>query len=78
VATEPADDLVLDLLEWLEAGDQSYADTMERWRTSCPRLDVWERATAAGLVASSMSEHRGLRVAVTPLGRQRLQGARAR
>jgi len=43
-------DLVLDLLEWLKMGPKSYDDVMEAWRTSCPRLTVWEDATDAGYV----------------------------
>ncbi len=43
-------DLVLDLLEWLKAGPKPYDEVMEAWRTSCPRLTVWEDATDAGYV----------------------------
>lgn len=43
-------DLVLDLLEWLKSGPKPYDDVMEAWRTSCPRLTVWEDATDAGYV----------------------------
>jgi hypothetical protein len=42
--------LVLDLLDWLAAGPKSYAEVMDAWRTSCPRLTVWEDAVDAGLV----------------------------
>ena len=38
------------MLAWLQAGDRSYAETMEAWRSSCPRLSVWEDALLAGLV----------------------------
>lgn len=27
-----------------------YADTMEAWRTSCPRLTIWEDALSDGLL----------------------------
>jgi hypothetical protein len=43
--------LILDLLEWLDRGDHSYEEVMEAWRTSCPRLPVWEDANDRGLVA---------------------------
>src|ERR1700722_2307330 len=43
--------LVVQLLEWVEARPRTYAETMEAWRTSCPRLPVWEDATDHGLVA---------------------------
>jgi hypothetical protein len=43
--------LILDLLEWLATADRSYQEVMEAWRTSCPRLPVWEDANDRGLVA---------------------------
>jgi hypothetical protein len=44
------DALILDLLEWLAKRDRSYEDVMAAWRTSCPRLPVWEEANDRGLV----------------------------
>lgn len=43
--------LTIDFLSWLSAGPQPYADVMDAWRTSCPRLTIWEDAIDAGLVA---------------------------
>jgi hypothetical protein len=43
--------LVLDLLEWIAKVPRSYADTMSAWRTSCPRLTVWEDAMDSGFLA---------------------------
>jgi hypothetical protein len=43
--------LVVQLLAWVEARPRTYAETMEAWRTSCPRLPVWEDATGHNLVA---------------------------
>jgi D-3-phosphoglycerate dehydrogenase len=42
--------LILDLLAWLEQGERDYSETMDAWRTSCPRLPVWESANDRGLV----------------------------
>lgn len=42
--------LILDLLVWVAGGERSYADVMDVWRTSCPRLPVWEDAKDRGLV----------------------------
>lgn len=42
--------LTLDFLRWLAEQPRSYAETMEAWRTSCPRLSIWEDALAGGLV----------------------------
>jgi hypothetical protein len=44
--------LILDLLQFLANGERTYEDVMEAWRTSCPRLTVWEDANDRGLVAS--------------------------
>ena len=44
------DALILDLLEWLTEGERTYADVMDAWRTSCPRLPVWEDAVDRGLI----------------------------
>lgn len=42
--------LTLQFLAWVAERPRSYAETMEAWRTSCPRLPVWEDATSEGLV----------------------------
>jgi hypothetical protein len=44
--------LILDLLQWLANAERTYEEVMEAWRTSCPRLTVWEAANDRGLVAS--------------------------
>jgi hypothetical protein len=41
--------LVRDLLEWIAARPRTYSDVMDAWRTSCPRLTVWEDANDRGL-----------------------------
>jgi hypothetical protein len=43
-------ELVMELLAWVAARPRSYRDTMEAWRTSCPRMPVWEDAIDNGLV----------------------------
>ena len=48
--------LVLDLLEWLDASPRTYADVMRTWRTSCPRLTIWEDALDAGYVTVRMGK----------------------
>ena len=40
----------LEFLGWLSERERTYAEAMEAWRTSCPRLSVWEDALADGLV----------------------------
>jgi len=68
--------LILDLLEWLAREERSYADTMEAWRTSCPRLPVWEEANARGLVARVMRDGRPM-VELTRTGRALMVAPRA-
>lgn len=38
------------LLAWIAEQSRSYAETIEAWKTSCPRLAVWENALADKLV----------------------------
>jgi D-3-phosphoglycerate dehydrogenase len=42
--------LILDLLEWLDKGQRSYEEVMDAWRTSCPKLPIWEDANDRGLI----------------------------
>jgi hypothetical protein len=42
--------LVLDLLAWLARRPRTYRETMDAWRTSCPRLPAWEDAVDCGWV----------------------------
>jgi hypothetical protein len=42
--------LILDMMEWIAREPRSYADVINTWRTSCPRLTVWEDAVDLGLV----------------------------
>ena len=44
--------LILDLLEWLATADRRYEEVMDAWRTSCPKLPVWEEANDRGLVTT--------------------------
>lgn len=69
--TETVEPLILDLLEWLGRKDRSYVETMDAWRTSCPKLPVWEEANDRGLV-SAENNH----VRVTPAGLELLKKLR--
>ena len=48
--TDTVENLILDLVEWVGRKERTYQETMDAWRTSCPRLPVWEDATERGLV----------------------------
>ncbi len=56
--------LLRDLLEWIDRAPRTHAEVMDGWRTSCPRLPVWEEATDHGYVARKDGM-----IEVTPLGR---------
>ena len=62
--------LTRDLLAWIAATPRTYRETMEVWRTSCPRLAIWEDAVGDGLVRV-----RAGRVEVTSAGEALLQNA---
>ncbi len=64
--------LILDLLEWVANGERSYEEVMDAWRTSCPKLPVWEDASDRGLVMSAKANGRWI-VSVTPLGLAHLE-----
>ena len=61
------DELIVDLLNWLASGDRTYQEVIEVWRTSCPRLPVWEDARDRGFVAQENFSGREI-VRITPAG----------
>jgi hypothetical protein len=61
--------LILDLLEWVAREPRPYAQVMDAWRTSCPRLPVWEEAVDRGLLVQERVEGRGVLVMLTTAGR---------
>ncbi len=64
--------LILDLVEWVEKEPRAYAEVMDVWKTSCPRLTVWEDAVDKGFLIRKHDDH-GQRVLVTPAGRDFLK-----
>jgi hypothetical protein len=70
--SDPLDPLILDLLEWVAREPRSYADVMDAWRTSCPKLTVWEDAVDRGFLVRDRVRG-GVRVCVTDRGRQFLE-----
>jgi hypothetical protein len=69
------DALIVDLLLWLSERERSYQDVIDVWRTSCPRLPVWEDAKDRGFVALENSGGREL-VRITSAGSTFLQQQR--
>ena len=61
--TDPVEALILDLLDWLTVRDRTYEEVMAAWRTSCPRLPVWEEANDRGLITrDEINGHSMIRV----------------
>jgi len=65
--SDTVENLILDLIEWVARQERTYRETMEAWRTSCPRLPVWEDATGRGLVETKLADGLSL-VKVTEAG----------
>ena len=73
---DPVQALIVDLLEWIGPGGRPYAEVMEAWRTSCPRLPVWEEANAQGLVDLRHEAGQAAVVVLTLQGQEHLLRAR--
>jgi hypothetical protein len=63
------DPLILDLLEWIAREPRTYADVIDAWRTSCPRLTVWEDAIDRGFAVRDHATGREVMIALTAAGR---------
>ena len=65
--------LTLQLLQWIGQRPRAYGEAIEAWRTSCPRLTIWEDALSSGLVeripGATLAD---AKVRVTALGFSRL------
>jgi DNA-binding PadR family transcriptional regulator len=69
------ENLILDLLEWAGSKERTYQETMDAWRTSCPRLPVWEDANDRGLLEVGSANGRSV-VRLTTAGRAVLREKR--
>ena len=69
-------DLTLDLLEWLAAGPRPYSEVLDVWRTSCPRLPVWENANDRGFIERRHVAGSGTFVSVSATGAEHLRTCR--
>ena len=74
--SDPVEPLIFDLVAWIAAAERPYLEVMDAWRTSCPRLPVWEEANARGLVTRVRGADGEALVRVTAQGRAFLDGAR--
>ena len=71
--TDNVDDLIIDLLEWLGSNPRPYSEVLDAWRTSCPRLPVWEDANNRGFVARHHVAGEGQFVSVSAAGAEHLR-----
>jgi hypothetical protein len=70
--------LTLQFLAWVADGPRSYGEAMDAWRSTCPRLSIWEEdAVRDGLVRlENGGSMRSSRVLLTRAGKARLTGKR--
>src|SRR3954471_8564924 len=76
---DPAHALTLQFLAWVADGPRTYADAMEAWRSTCPRLSIWEDAILDRLIEFDSAGGAGRnqsRVGLTARGRARLAASR--
>ena len=74
---DSVDALVLDLLEWVGGSPRPYAEVLEAWRTSCPRLPVWEDANDRGYIARGHARGGRALVSVSAAGKEHLRRHRS-
>jgi hypothetical protein len=65
--------LTLQFLAFVADGERTYAETMEAWRSTCPRMPIWEDAVRDGLVQiQNGGAMKSSRILLTMRGRARL------
>jgi hypothetical protein len=70
---EAADPLVLDFVEWIAREARAYSEVIGAWKTSCPRLTIWEDAADRGYVTRETIAGFGIVVTVTEDGERLLR-----
>ena len=61
--------LTIELLGWIAKTSRTYDETMDAWRSSCPRHPVWDDAAVEGLVRVERGgAATDVFVVLTPLG----------
>ena len=71
--SDAADPLVLDFVEWIAREPRAYSEVIGAWKTSCPRLTIWEDAADRGYVARETVAGFGLVLKVTEDGQRVLR-----
>jgi hypothetical protein len=62
------DPLIFDLVEWVARRPRPYAEAIDAWHTSCPRLTVWEDAFDRGFIERKVFEGEGAFICATVAG----------
>ncbi|MCG3131229.1 MAG: hypothetical protein FLDDKLPJ_02007 [Phycisphaerae bacterium] len=66
--------LLKEFLAWVADRPRTYGETMQAWKSSCPRMTVWEDAVATGLIrVDRVGRLESAAVSLTPLGHATLQ-----
>jgi len=73
--SQTVDDLLLDLLEWIGSHRRPYAEVLRVWRTSCPRLPIWEEANDRGFIEHHVEQGQAALVSVSYLGIEHLEAS---
>jgi hypothetical protein len=63
--------LTRQMLEWIAQRPRDYTEVMQAWKTSCPRLSIWEDACLEGFIDY---ERGSGRVILSKSGRAYLEG----
>jgi hypothetical protein len=71
--SDAADPLVLDFVEWIARERRAYSEVIGAWKTSCPRLTIWEDAAECGYVTRETIAGLGLVIRVTEAGEKLLR-----
>jgi hypothetical protein len=71
--SDTVDTLILDLLEWIGPSPRPYAEVLEAWQTSCPRLPVWEDANDRGFIVRHRAPEGGALVSLSAAGAEHLR-----
>jgi hypothetical protein len=67
--------LTQQFLAFVAGGERTYGETMEAWRSTCPRMPIWEDAVRDGLVRiENGGGMKASRIALTATGKARLGG----
>jgi hypothetical protein len=74
IVDSPSGYLTIQFLDWIAEAPRTYGEVMDAWRTSCPRLSIWEDAVIDRLVRLGEGSGKQRRVVLTDRGLSLLRG----